>query len=57
MYFVEWSSVGVIEWMDMFDFESISYASVYLYLREYLRAALSDKVCDLVVEMFVSLYF
>ena len=37
--------------------KSLSCASVYLFLGEYLRAPLGDHVCSLVVKMFVVLYF
>jgi hypothetical protein len=57
VYFVEWSSNGVVEWVYVFDFESVSCASVYLFLCKYLRAPLGDKIYGLVVEMSVSLYF
>ncbi len=57
MYLVEWSSIGVVEWMDMFAFEFLYCASVYLFLGEYLRAPVGDHVCGLVVEMSMVLYF
>ncbi len=43
--------------MDMVAFETLSCASIYLLLGEYLRAPLGDQVLSLVVEMYVVLRF
>jgi len=57
VYFVEWSALGVVEWVYTFAGESFFYAIVYLFFGEYFRAPLGDQVCGLVVEMSVVLYF
>ncbi len=47
----------MVEWVEVLDLESLYFACGYLFLCENLRAPLGDKVCGLIVEMTVVMYF